>query len=302
MRFARATTPADGNSTAFCYTMRWDVNNVGNFYTLRFHVHFGALSLGAAGISSGLRMFNKLVFEQLGEFTDVPLPPLYEVNRSASLASAGNVNLRDASSPFHPYAPEFDPQSNLKALDRVYRYNNGGVTVSGALFDRVAVDAENARLSALISDLAKLTHSRWWVTPDRRLKFISRQSPGAVHDLSGSHLLQGFSSFSRSFDESDIPDIGSSLVVPDNFRYAHRNWMEDHLLGTAVKGFTANLNLEDLTELPTVGDTLLLDDPDVPDIANALLKNKYGRQFLVDQAVLDIDNETVELTATHPTV
>lgn len=267
-----------------------------------FYVHSAHVALSNLQTISPVSYFAR---ELPGEYTDHPLSKII-LNRSAAFVAsgvqAGEANVRGSSPPYAALPPEQLPQQQIDINNRVYRYNNGGVTVSGALFDRVSVDAENARLSALISDLAKLTHSRWWVTPDRRLKFISRQSPGAVHDLSGSHLLQGFSSFSRSFDESDIPDIGSSLVVPDNFRYAHRNWMEDHLLGTAVKGFTANLNLEDLTELPTVGDTLLLDDPDVPDIANALLKNKYGRQFLVDQAVLDIDNETVELTATHPTV
>lgn len=261
MRFARATTPSIGETSAFLYTMRWNLNNLAQHYTLQFDVHFGALGLSSAGMSAGLRMFHQRINEQLGEFDTIPLPPLYETNRSARLDTAGNASVRLGTSPYTAYPPEFDPQQSLDIDGRSYRYNNSGVTVSGALFDRVAVDAENARLSSLISDLAKLTNSRWWITSDRTLKFISRTVAGTQRNIPTESLRRPAESYTRSFAKEPAPTISGNLVLPNNFRDAYNTWFEDHIQPTSVRGNKLAVTLSDFPELELADEIILPGTP-----------------------------------------
>lgn len=302
MRFARASTSTTGTNIAFVYTMRWNLNNVGQNYVLEFQVHHGAISLTNTSIQAGLRMFNVLIHEQLGAFPHPPQPPLYVVNRSAALNSSGAAYVRQQTPPYQPLPPEFEPQQQITVDNRIYRTNNGGLVVSGALFDRVAVDAVNTKLAALISDLAKLTHSRWFVTPDRRLKFLSRQCPGTVHSLKSSRLLKGLETVTETFDESELPPIGQSLVLPDNFRQAHTNWGQDNILYKKAQGFKANIPLEDLDPFPLIGDSINLQDPAIPPVQDPIRKQKYGGAYPMNRAIVEIDNQTVQLTTTLPTL
>lgn len=301
VRFRRTNYTFTRATFAVVYTMNWNVFVIPgtvNSYALRFEAHWTPVNL----ISLEPRGIGRTAFvnEELGEFIDTPLPPAYVVNRYGQLTSGG-VSTLTVRTGGEPNPPEHDPRMTLNTQNRVYSSRDGGITVSGALFDRVAVDAENVKLSTLISELAKLTHSRWFVTPDRRLKFISRQHPGPAVNIKP-HRTFSLHTFSKKLDEQDIPEIGSSLIVPENFRQAHKNWIRDNVVNNSTSGLKTEVPLEDLDSFPAIGDAVRLADPAVPQIPAAELKTKYNNSFLLDSAAIDIDNETVAIEASLPTI
>lgn len=315
LRFARVNHSNSG-TLAHVYALRGGaflVPGTRNTYGVRFDAHWSSFNVSLTSVTYR-STFTNFVAEELGEYIDFPFPPAYILNRSASFGLGNTFSVRRTTSPFEPNPPEHEPDNQVtltpsfgggvtlsSSAPRTYRAAQGGLTVSGALFDRVAVDAENTKLSALLSDLAKLTHSRWWVTPDRRLKFISRQHAPRRISLKPSRTLS-LQTFARTLEEQDIPEIGSAIVLPQNFRHAHKNWLRDNAVGINSPGFRTEVPLEDLDSFPAIGDAVRLADPAVPQIPAAELKTKYNNSFLLDSAAIDIDNETVAIEASLPTI
>lgn len=294
--------PVSAINTAL-YRLSWsllDYPGPGNNKILQFHVQSYFVA-NATLVPRGPLYF------RIDEVIDNFDPHEYQslpVNRSVLFVSTttGEAYVRDNTGVGNPLPPELEPQSLLVTQGRTYRARSGGLSVSGALFDRAAIDAEQVKLSSLLSDLAKLTHSVWFVTPDRRLKFLSRQFFGTNHKLKPARTLNPLQSFSRRVHEQDIPSIGRAVVLPDNVRQAYKNWFEDNVLGISAEGYTATLPLEDFASPPVISDSIELPDPGLPAIPDPDKQQKFAGRFRLEKAVLDIDNETLELTAVLPTL
>lgn len=167
---------------------------------------------------------------------------------------------------------------------RLYRVNQRtGLTVSGALFDRVAIDAEDARLSTLITDLAKLTNSRWWITPDRRLKFMSRQLTGPQRAVPSASLRRPARTFTRSFEQESPPAISQNLVVPQNYQQALDQWYRDEILPNSATGRDLAVTLSDLSDV-ALHDHLLVEGDATPSAVTSI--------DIVGDNTLEITTET----------
>lgn len=283
------------------YAMRWNLFSVpaqggAAHYTLRFDLLWFDISNSTLQIRGP---FNGSIVEDLGEFTDVPLDQLV-VKRAVAFSVGGSVTVRTDG---QPNAPEPDPQHSLQYNNRNYTSRQGGLTVSGALFDRVAVDAENTKLSALLAELAKLTFSRILVTPDRRLKFISRQAPGAnIHRISSDMLVGELTSGRATYDDVQLPSFGSGLVLPDNFKQAARVWYEDQVKGQTSFETELGIAAEDTTELPLPHDTILPPAEELPELPKNQRTTKYGLGYCADRVTLDTSNAVFRIAASQPLI
>lgn len=300
-RFAR--TMQDGHSagaiTTYVYQLRHSIEVVtNNVYGATFDVEYYSIINNNLYVTGPLR---QSFYEQAGEFL-VPNDPedVFEFNRSARFLSGTtpSCELRDSAGNLNP--PEIGPFSSAEHNNRVYNSARGGITVSGALFDRVGFDAEDQKISQLLSALAELTHSRWWVTPDRRLKFISRQHGPALHNLSPKFLNLPLRNFQRTFEDVPAPALSNGLVLPDNYKKAHQDWFESTIQTTKTPGTELTLRARDLPHTFQIGDHLVCDDSDWPELPDSDLTRKHGRQLQIESITYDDDNEQLELTAVLP--
>ena len=282
-RFARTSTVTLGSTFAAIYTMRYQLGamlgEIDNRH-LRFDLVAFIVTLSNLNITGP---FGGNIVEELGEYTDNP--DSLVINRSATIGSNGSAFVRQQATPYDPLPPEFEPQFTTTVNGRIYRSANGGLTVSGALFDRVAVDAENVKLSALISDLAKVTFSRWFITPGRRFKFLSRQAPGTRRTIDSQSLRRPFETIARSFEKESAPTIGNGIVLPNNARQALKNWYEDNVLPISTTGGNIAVTRSDLPEVnltdeihltgePNIGNPALVKSIDIQDENTLLIRTE----------------------------
>lgn len=234
-----------------------------------------------AGSPSDIRgPFAWPILEPLGDFPDSNI-----LNRSANFVSSttGQAYIRESAGAGPVLPPEAEPATQETSNNRTFRTQQGGLTVTGALFDRVAIDAEDARISTLISDLAKLTNSRWWITPDRRLKFMSRQLTGPQRAVPSYSLRRPARTFTRSFEQESPPAISQNLVVPQNYQQALDQWYRDEILPNSATGRDLAVTLSDLSEV-ALHDHLLVDGNNSPSAVTTI--------DIVGDNTLEITTET----------
>lgn len=235
-----------------------------------------------------VRVFHHQIIENPADFPGQK----FTLNRSAQITntSTGEAVIRDGSYPFEPFAPEQLPQFNLKFDGRTYRTLSGGLTVTGTLFDRVAVDAVNKKLSSLISDLAKLTCSRWFITSDRKLKFISRLAAGVTQNIESASLRRPFQTFTRSFEKESAPSFSGALVIPDPIKQSLTNWYEDNILPSQVVGGNIAVTASDLNEVEIADQIQLTDEPNIGNPAAVKSIDLVG-----DNTLLITTEQTIEI-------
>lgn len=140
----------------------------------------------------------------------------FQYNRSVDFTTLSAQTLEEDT--------EQSPLQRLTTAGFTYRRHQHSILATGAFFDHAAFDYENTSLGKIITDLAVITDSIWWVGPDRGFNFISRRHINGELILTSDLLCDQFqiNDGRRTLKETQSLSLG--LKISDDHKAVIENY------------------------------------------------------------------------------
>jgi hypothetical protein len=173
-------------------------------------------------------------------------------------------------------ALEPDPVQHLHFGSASYTRRTNQLVYSGPiLLDKVAFDYTDSSIAKILTDLAILTDSTFYVTPDRQFIFRSRRLPAADIKLVSGAVNRPMEITERDLSDEDTPTVSIGIQIADQHKraiedyYKNTRWLEQTTEATilAERDQLSALSIVRSTAATFNGTSSIITVPDHPSLA-----------------------------------